>query len=438
MQNKNGLKNKNELRKKLRVILIENCINAKVLTQVKSDLLEVGILGGTVQDMFTQRITTEQLSDEVLYYLSDSLSKALDLETIKPERYFMDEEIEEIKRLNTTKLSGEDTLPFKFYNVMKVDYDMFVTFISAKELADLYNKGRIRYRMETQRNATIIKRKGTLIQTPTINNRSIEEIKEQLLKGQFITNFITLNTIEDDTLEYDEKTGELKVNTILDILDGFHRSMGILRAVAESDGEINYTTGVVITNFDIDKAQRYIVQEDKKNKMSKRFIKYLNKDSKANIVVRKINEDSYSDLNGKIVTDKKFIRYGNALTLTDVMQQGIDSYFKFKTMSDINKLADYLIEGFNHIIGLYPEQFIDEVKKHKETSVIAHEHMFVGYLYILSELRGKNDWKNKLEKILSQINFDKDNPIWEEIGLFKPELTARTIKELEDYLKNFF
>lgn len=427
------MKDRNSLRKHLKPLLIQNCINSKLLKEVKADLLQIGILGGTVQDMFTQRITIEQISDDVLYYLAKSMFKSLKIDIINPNDYYMKEEIEEIKRIGKTILSDEDNkLPFQFTGVHKISHDMFVTYISAKEIANLYNKGRIRYRKETQRNLTSYMSNGTIIQTPTINNNSVEEIKEELLKGKFITNYITLNSIEEGTLKYDEKTGTLTIDCILDILDGFHRSMGMVRASAE--GNIDYITGINITNYSVEKAQRFIVQEDKKNKMNKRFIKYLNKDNKANIIVKKINESEYSDLQGKIVTDRKFVRYGRALTLTDIMEKGINKYFNYRTMSDINKIKDYLIEGFNIIIGLYPQYFIDNVLDGKQVSVIAHEYFFIGYLYILSEIQDTLCLENELKNILSKIDFSINNPIWKNIGLFKGELTNNTINNLEKYL----
>ncbi len=429
-------KNKKELRKQLKPSLLENCINNKVLKKVKADLLKVGILGGSVQDIFNQRIAIEQISDDVLYHLSKSMYEILDREVINPKRYFTGEEIEEIKRLKRTKLSEEEKkLPIIFQRATKVAHDHYVVFISAKKVANLYHRGSIRYRKETQRQATVYKKGGTLIQTPTIDHKSVKQIKEKLLQGKFITNYITLNSIEEEDLEYDEKAGILKVNNILDILDGFHRSMGMVEAVAE--GDINYITGVNITNYNVEKAHRFIVQEDKKNKMARRFIKYLDKESKANIVVKKINENDYSDLNGKIVTDRKLIRYGKALTLTDIMEIGIKRYFDLKTMSDVKNLAEYLVEGFNHIIGLFPQYFIENVKINKKNNIMAHENTFIGYLYILSKVRGIGYWKDELDCILKEIDFSKNNLKWEEIGIMKLEILQSTIDKLEEYLDEF-
>ena len=46
------IKSKLELRQKMRPILLVNCINDKVLERTKSDLLKVGVLEGTTQDVF--------------------------------------------------------------------------------------------------------------------------------------------------------------------------------------------------------------------------------------------------------------------------------------------------------------------------------------------------------------------------------------------------
>ena len=430
-------KDRSDLRRHLRLLLLENCINKKVLTSVKNELLNVGILSGTVQDLFTQRIPTEQISEDVLYYLSKSLSRVLNKDVINPIDYFTHEEIEEIERTGFTNLSSEDeTVPFTIKGVTQVSYDHWVVFMSARELVEkFYHRGRIRYRIETQRQPTIEKVGGVLIKTPTIVNKSIEEIKTRLLKGKFITNYITINSIKPDTFKYNPVTGELEVNDILDILDGFHRSMAMVRALSE--GDINHITGINITNYDTQKALDFIEQEDHRNQMSRRFIKSLDKENKSNILIDMINRNEYSDLSGKIVTDRSLIRWGDALTLTDIMQKGVDRYFKLETMSQVKDVEKFLVEGFNHIIGLYPNYFIKNIKKGKKVSVMAHENMFLGYLYILNEIKNTENWKDELESILKNIDFSINNSKWKEIGLFNSEINKSTIDKIESYLGNF-
>ncbi len=45
--------------------------------------------------------------------------------------------------------------------------------------------------------------------------------------------------------------------------------------------------------------------------------------------------------------------------------------------------------------------------------------IFVGYLALSKQLAGKEGWDSELTTILNRIDFDINNPIWEELGVVK-------------------
>jgi hypothetical protein len=250
----------------------------------------------------------------------------------------------------------------------------------------------------------------------------------------FITNAITFNILKngEEEFEYDEKNRTLTVyKGEIDILDGFHRSLGMINAVSVNP-EVQYITAVNITNFDIEKARRFIVQEDKKNKIAKKHIEAY-KETLENAIVRKINESPNCDLKGKITTNGRLIQFNQALVEFEVLAQAIKYHFDIKTQREANQIADYLIEGFNEIIGLYPDEFLDNYAKVKQRSTINHNYTFIGYVALLAKLRENPQWKEKLRKTLEKIDFSIKNPDWEAIGLFNGRLTIKVIESISKY-----
>ena len=85
-----------------------------------------------------------------------------------------------------------------------------------------------------------------------------------MIDGSFITNTITFNVLKDgnDNIEYNPDNMSLIIGkeSEIDIVDGFHRSYAILKALITKPN-LNKNWEVRIVNWDIDKAQRFIYQE---------------------------------------------------------------------------------------------------------------------------------------------------------------------------------
>jgi hypothetical protein len=422
-------------------------LNKKLIEKVKTDLSIRNILPQAVQGIINRSIPVQTVDMPVLYFILDSLNKEvqeinkeekiieIDLKRLNPETYFTEQEIKEMETYKREIKKGAK-YPLVFEQVLKIADDQYLTKLSLQEIENLFNNNLIYYNTATQRNPKIREWKNKIIQTANVNNQSVKEIQEDFEKELFIPNCLTFNLLQngEDEYSYDEQNLRLTIYSgEIDANDGYHRDLGILAAL-KNRPNLKLNMGIMITNFDENKAKRQIKQEDKKNPMDKRYIQSLD-DKLANQVVKKLNESPESDLKGKITTDTIMLRHNNAFTYFNILSDAIEYNFDIKTRKDVFDISKWLIECFSELIGSYPEQFIDNIGESKKYSTIVHENMFIGYIALFAKLQHDNNWQEKLIEVMKKMDFSIQNPTWNEINLFTKSVNKTTIKKISNYFQ---
>lgn len=424
-------KDREVLEKVLKDLFDEYSANKQVVNKIKQDLGEHGINVGTAIGILNKTLPIETQSQVILCLITKSLFNATEESKINPEHFFTEIEIEEANKFIREVENQKNYVDIE--DIRQVDEDQWITIMTYKQISDLYATGKIRYNKETQRN-TIFKEYGDkIIESININKTSVKEIKELMLQGLFIPNTITFNILATgkEEFELDNRNKSMRIYDNLDIIDGFHRSLGVLECVAENS-QTEGTLEVRITNFNLDKCHRFIVQEDKKNKIDKRYIQTLNVENLENKVVKLINENT-GEMQGKVTSN--IILYRNqAYVLSDILSDAIKNNFEIKSMRDVNNIAKYLIEGFNEIIGIFIDDF-QNLENSRKNNVKTLSSTFVGYVTLLAELKETNNWKSKLEKTLNRIDFSNDNPIWEQLNIYDSNLSKSNLKKIIKYFK---
>jgi len=424
-------KDREALEKVLNDLFDEYSANKEVVNKIKQDLGVHGINVGTTIGILNKTLPIETQSQIVLCLITKSLFNATEESKINPEHYFTEIEIEEANKFKREFESQKDYVDIE--DIRQVDEDQWITTMTYKQISDLYATGKVRYNKETQRN-TIFKEYGDkIIESININKTSVKEIKELMLQGLFIPNTITFNILATgkEKFEIDNRNKSIRIYDNLDIIDGFHRSLAIIEAIAENP-EVEQNIVVMVTNFNLEKCHSFIVQEDKKNKIDKRYIQTLNVENLENKIVKLMNENT-GELRGKITSN--IIVYRNqAYVLSDVLSDAIKNNFEIKSMRDVNNIAKYLIEGFNEIIGIFIDDF-QNLETSRKNNVKTLSSTFVGYITLLAELRETNNWKSKLEETLNRIDFSNGNPIWEQLNIYDSNLSKSNLKKIIKYFK---
>lgn len=438
------LKNREELEKILHNLILENSDLRIASNTIKKLFLDKGISASEFNDIWTLRKSLDSVDMPSLFLLTKGLYGLTNNKDIALEEWFTEVEIRDGNNYMVEVEEEKIEYPIIIENVLKGKDDQYIFYTSNKFIKLLYDSGKIPYNYDTQRNPKIKADRKTkeLVKTININPDSVNKIAQEMEDNTFITNCITLNLLQDgtDDFEYNEKKRELIIKSgQINPIDGFHRIQGMLVSLA-SDPDLEYITEVRFTNWDITRCRQFIGQEDKRNKIDKRYMNsVMNVTKWGNKVTSGLNSGTY-DLRGKIVTDIKYINKGKALTMHDIVANTIDELYDIKTNKEMVDTTQWIGSFFDVIIGTYPDQFISEIVKTKETSVINMPMMVIGYIALSKLLQQDEDWEEKLTIILDSIDFNIENGLWEELGVIRNKkqnitYTKPIMTRITDYFK---
>lgn len=290
----------------------------------------------------------------VLYALSKAIDEQYSKRNLVNE-YFTAKEQETFNELKYEQKHVEFPLQFK---MIPVAPDSWIGAITAREIIDLYQAQLINYNANTQRALKYIFKRGETNYKIDVNQKAVREIEEAFESGRYISNTLTLNICldrnEDCSFYYNNQTGELIINKIqmFDILDGYHRLLGIFRAASKIE-DFDYPMELRITNYDDNKAKQFIFQEDQKTKMKKVVSEAYNVYSFGNRVVTKLNADPACDIQGMITMSGEYVSQPWLMHLIEYLFfNGIN---KEEGRQIINPVEKHLVTAFNGLVGFENE-----------------------------------------------------------------------------------
>lgn len=400
-----------QFRENLKKAIYEAGINSRVQQEITDRIAKRGYTRGFISGVFEGNII---LSDELslidMGVFALEIYKATNIAYIDPNIYLTDIEMERVINHKITIEQDVFEYPVVFEDVRYVAPDMCTTVLSAQFIAKLGRSNMLNYEFETQRDAKIIETEKGIIQTPNINPQSIIEISEELITDEFIPNTLTFNIPlrNSDNFKYDAKTKKwILLKGKLNIIDGYHRYRGIVAALSKKN--INYNFEVRLANFDDDKARKFIVQEDKRNPISKEYIKSIDNADLTTQLISQLNQNNRSELKGKITTDRTTIQSGYALVSFDMMYKTINKLWKLVTIDEVDELFEYLRVFFNKLVDMYKKELKMDIGR---KNIINDERMFVVYLILAKKLQFKDNWREVLETTMTKL--EKDNQLLQE------------------------
>lgn len=160
--------------------------------------------------------------------------------------------------------------PAVIRNARQLAPDQWLAAVSVRQLYELYRAQLIFYNTNSQRQLTRRIISGQEQFVITVKRAKVEAIKKELKEGTFIANCITLNVSSDNPENELEYTGNDLIlrKGQFDIPDGYHRYLAMMEA-AEEDPEFDFMIGLNILSCSEEKANRFIIQEDKQLPMTK-------------------------------------------------------------------------------------------------------------------------------------------------------------------------
>lgn len=253
----------------------------------------------------------------------------------------------EIKSLSKEKWNIEKvSFPLR-YKMTKINDEQFIGKISVKELMLLKEAQLINYNENTQRTMKHIVKGKTEYFTIALNKDAVYHIMDSYESDLYIPNTITLNLPEDADYSYDEKNGQIVINSAehFDILDGYHRYIAMSKICAQNP-EFDYDMELRIVQFEESKTKRFIWQEDQKTKMRKIDSESMDTAKISNKIVDRINNDNQFALAGQISRNKGLINAAYLSNIIDVvLLKGIK---KSEERLAIINISSELINAFEY------------------------------------------------------------------------------------------
>jgi hypothetical protein len=402
------------LEQKLNNIISVNC-DRKAINNMYEALKDKGFGLNDINDFFSKRKTLDTLNAVVLCLYTIALYKVTQDSNINPLKFFAVNEIE-VANIYEIKKENNEKFPIILPNTIKMNDQQYFTSVSIEYLMRFLEKQVASYNPETQRNMIVKEYKDKIVSTININKKSIDEMTNLMLSELFIPNVITFNIQQNgnDNIDFNVKNNILTINSgDIDIIDGWHRIKAMMNAY-RINSSITLTTGIMFTNFDVPKAQTFIVQEDKRNQISKKYIKTIDYNNLSNLITKKINESPNSYLKDKITVNSIYIKSGQALILQDKLIDTIKYTFNPQENIDVIKQSKFIIEGLNTVIENNPDLLTS-----------SSEVLWLAYIVKLSDLYTKN-------QPAENLNINTDNLQNINISI----INKKTINELRKRVLN--
>lgn len=344
---------------------------------------------GVFADYVSERKSLDEVSNIMFFMMLDSHEAIVNPNKNIISKYFTEKEIEDFSKI---KIENEEIQFPLIFNVVAISDDQWIGSIDTDFLISLNENQLINYNPETQRTMQHVIRNGNDYYCIKVNSNAVNSISKEMSSSTYIPSPITLNIPEgEEDFVYIPDKYQLIINSIkaFDIIDGYHRFLGINKCKT-IDEEFNYHMELRITHFNVEKAQRFIYQEDQKTKMTKVDSDSYNMSSPGVIVSNKINENSLCNIKGYIGRNNSKINIAKMAELITFL------WFPGSKKEDRKRIIEVskeLVDDFNIITEANPE-FLDMEYNNKVLTCV----MVTFYYY-----KDKTDKTNMAKVIIETI-----------------------------------
>lgn len=380
---------------------------------------------------------------ELLLFTEQIFAKTNDFQ-VNPSDYFTDAEFSDARNFSgaVERMENELEFPITIPNVTVVGNGAYMATIDIQTIDKLISNGLLDYNYDLQREATYRRVKNEIKKEPTLVMSNVKEITNHLLEGTLVPTVLVWNaqvrsSSTGTELVYNSNKLELTIekNTNLFIVDGWHRSRSAQNAL-QINPDLQFNFAVLITNYTTKKAQQYQAQLAKATPISKVRIQELEANRLSDTVVQQLKDES--DLKGRISQTNRIHSLNKELVTYNVLSDTIDEQFKMETRADAADVGDFLSDYFNMLFATYPDEFINKIEDTRKESLINDNNMFVAYLIIGRRMFEKNMKPKDIRKIIKNIDFSRDNPLWRELGILDDKGNLEDTLKVRKSLKEYF
>lgn len=331
----------------------------------------------------------DTLSYEELYKLMTSIkygldkwSTQIDLGDLREDTYFTKTEKDLYQEPVKYENLDKDLVFDEFVEV--VPNQKYSVKMTLKQHGDIRKIGRARYNPETQRDLIEVVSNGIKYDKIDINTKSVENIKDLIISGDFECDDLTFNIntdINTDISMLPRVVGNKLIipkEAIMDVLDGWHRSQAFYLTYL-TNPDVEFTFGVKIVIWNTAKATQFILLQDKKNHLKQTQTKRIDKNDAANFIIDQLKMDNNFYLRSNL---NKQSQYDLNIIINDIFAP-VKS--KIKDNIDLSKLISEKMNELTYEKNMFDRQ-------------LSKEEWYV-YLYILKNTSNSGEFMKVINSI---------------------------------------
>ena len=343
----------------------------------------------------------------------------------------------------------ENAFPTGYFSDIEEPTQFIAAQVPIQMIYELFRDKKIGYNPEIQRDLILYKtKKGEVIEKINAIPAKKKEIAEKTLRHEMFANAITLNVMNTGKQEvkYNWDSHRLIIenneDTEVFIIDGYNRVVGFNYSI-EKDSDVKFYIPVTICIFDKERASQTIADIDKQTPISKGKAKVLNASNPFMDITKrigKIGTNKTNEMYARLAEDNNELKfkkekYCTYETISEAIKYNFfDDSNKNVTPRKIDNTAEFVIKGFNELIGILKEKYdTDDLTRTSEKSVCVDNNIFIGYIALLSNIQNSENWKSILEKTINGIDFSRSNKEWEFIEVSSNRINKSIIKKISNY-----
>ena len=344
-----------ELQTEIRKIILKDFDNYELKRLLNKRYIEKGFNPKDITLLFDEKKYIEEFDEMKTICISKALYEYYNNnEKLNPKRYYSVPTLEMYKNYIIT---SEVVDKIKINNVIQINQEEYIGILTYEDIYKYMNASMFCYTLSAQRQPTYKKMGDKYVAVPTIDDKAVNSIAETVLKEQLESTQIILSYIIDDThipkIKFNpffENIGELIIEEVLSIIDGYHRvagiNLGVIKYLAETGKYLNGYITVKVLISDLAKARANVVQSFKRASTSEEYLRSITQDDKSNFLDKIINiSKTFKDNIALTYEEAKAL---NKLTYRTLLLDIIDKMsIDFSNMSEVIIKSKKISEQFD-------------------------------------------------------------------------------------------
>ena len=344
-----------ELQTEIRKIILKDFDNYELKRLLNKRYIEKGFNPKDITLLFDEKKYIEEFDEMKTICISKTLYEYYNNnEKLNPKRYYSVPTLEMYKNYIIT---SEVVDKIKINNVIQINQEEYIGILTYEDIYKYMNASMFCYTLSAQRQPTYKKMGDKYVAVPTIDDKAVNSIAETVLKEQLESTQIILSYIIDDThipkIKFNpffENIGELIIEEVLSIIDGYHRvagiNLGVIKYLAETGKYLNGYITVKILISDLAKARANVVQSFKRASTSEEYLRSITQDDKSNFLDKIINISK--TLKDNIALTYEEAKALNKLTYRTLLLDIVDKMsIDFSNMSEVIIKSKKISEQFD-------------------------------------------------------------------------------------------